>query len=81
VELRPTRNGLDRRTPTTVSPQHPPAQAKPNGRPVGGIYIDVPNWDHRDRAHVAARAKLGPGNISLGFNVPGSEADTANTFP
>ncbi|MFH1765038.1 MAG: sulfatase, partial [Gemmatimonadota bacterium] len=47
-----------------------PSNANPNGVPVGGAYVDVPEWDHRDWAHVLIRARSsGPGTMSLGFNV------------
>jgi len=48
------------------------ANANPNGRPVGGVFVDVPEWDHRDWAHVVVRARSsGPGYLGLGFNILG----------
>ncbi|MFH1762932.1 MAG: sulfatase [Gemmatimonadota bacterium] len=36
----------------------------------GGAHVDVPEWDHRDWAHVIIRARSsGPGDIELGFNI------------
>ena len=36
----------------------------------GGVYVDVPEWNHRDWAHVLIRARSsGPGDMALGFNV------------
>jgi arylsulfatase A-like enzyme len=47
-----------------------PDQGNPNERPVGGFYVDVPDWDHRDWAHVILRARSsGPGWIDVAFNL------------
>jgi SAM-dependent methyltransferase len=44
--------------------------ANPNGRLVGGAFIEVPEWAHRDWAYVIIQARSsGPCNIRLGFNV------------
>jgi arylsulfatase A-like enzyme len=35
-----------------------------------GVYVAVPEWDHRDWSHVLIRARSsGPGDIALGFNL------------
>jgi SAM-dependent methyltransferase len=47
-----------------------PSTANPNGRLVGGAFIEVPEWEHRDWAYVMIQARSsGPCNIRLGFNV------------
>lgn len=47
-----------------------PSTENPNGRLVGGAFIDVPEWAHKDWAHVIIQARSsGPCNIRLGFNV------------
>jgi len=44
--------------------------ANPNGRLVGGAFIEVPEWAHKDWAHVIIQARSsGPCTIRLGFNV------------
>jgi arylsulfatase A-like enzyme len=52
-----------------------PSTAGPNGFLAGGVYVNVPEWDHGDWAHVLIRARSsGPGNMTLGFNVSPDEA-------
>jgi arylsulfatase A-like enzyme len=48
-----------------------PSTLIPNGElVVGGVYVDVPEWDHRAWAHAVVRTRSsGPGNIELAFNV------------
>jgi hypothetical protein len=47
-----------------------PSALHPEGVLVGGAHVDVPEWNHRDWAHVVIRARSsGPGNIRPAFNV------------
>ena len=47
-----------------------PSNANPNGRLVGGIFIEVPEWSLRDWSHMIIQARSsGPCNIRLGYNV------------
>ena len=58
-----------------------PSNANQDGQwLVGGAYVDVPAWNHRDWAHVLIRARSsGPGEIALGFNVNPGEARAGST--
>ncbi|MCK5449118.1 MAG: sulfatase, partial [Gemmatimonadetes bacterium] len=68
VGIRP---GAVSRTDDALRVSLGPSNAETNGRwLVGGAYVDVPKWDHRDWAHVLIRARSsGPGTMVLGFNV------------
>jgi arylsulfatase A-like enzyme len=67
VGIRP---GAVSRTDDALRVSLGPSNAQTNGRLLGGAYVDVPKWDHRDWAHVLIRARSsGPGTLVLGFNV------------
>ena len=47
-----------------------PSNVNPEDLLVGGAYVDVPEWNRRDWAHVVLRARSsGPATMTLGFNV------------
>ncbi|MEE9473850.1 MAG: hypothetical protein V3V82_07695, partial [Acidimicrobiia bacterium] len=46
-----------------------PANERSGGSLLGAVFVDVPDWDHRDWAHVLIRARSSsPGAIGLNFN-------------
>ena len=59
-----------------------PSNANASNEPVGGVFVDVPEWNHRDWAHVVIRARSsGPGDMALGFNVWDREGHPDEGWP
>jgi len=60
------------------------SNANPDGDLVGGVFVDVPEWNHREWAHVVIRARSsGPGSMALGFNIWDQEGhpDEGRPYP
>jgi arylsulfatase A-like enzyme len=57
----------------------------PNGRPIAGIHVNVPDWDPREWAEVVIRARVDSASsvnfVRLAFNLREGRGDATNFLP